>query len=82
MALLSYAFDSLGAEKVTLKCDGRNARSARAIQKLGAKPEGVLRHHRFTQYGEFRDTAYFGILREEWPVVKKGLLERLDALKS
>ncbi len=79
LLLLAYAFDTLGCAKVTLKCDDRNEHSKNAITKLGAKYEGTLRRHRMTQFGEMRDTAYFGILREEWPSVKAALLERLKA---
>jgi RimJ/RimL family protein N-acetyltransferase len=75
--MLQYAFETLGCQKVTLKCDARNERSANAILKLGAKAEGQLRNHRFNHLGEWRDTAYFSILASEWEGVKSGLLERL-----
>lgn len=78
LLMLSYAFENLGCAKVTLKCDNRNERSKGAILRLGAIQEGVLRRHRLTQLGEFRDTAYFGILREEWSTVKLALEERLS----
>jgi RimJ/RimL family protein N-acetyltransferase len=77
---LGHAFEHLGAEKVTLKCDVNNLHSASAIRKLGAKPEGVLRRHRLTQHGFFRDTAFFSILKEEWPEVKVNLENRLTYL--
>lgn len=76
--LLQYAFETLGCIKVTLKCDNRNERSKRAIQKLGAKPEGVLRNHKINDFGEYRNTAYFGIIDSEWPEVKSKLMERLN----
>lgn len=79
LLMLTEAFEFLEAKKVTLKCDGRNIHSQNAIRKLGAKYEGTLRKHRFTDYGDFRDTAYFSILLEEWPEVKTGLQERLKA---
>lgn len=78
--MLSYAFETLGCTKVTLKCDNRNENSKAAILKLGAKHEGVLRRHRFTDLGEWRDTSYYGILKEEWPSVKEKLLGRLVAI--
>lgn len=75
--LLQYAFEVLDAEKVTLKCDARNAHSRAAISKLGAEFEGILKRHRFNAYGEFRDTAFYAIFREMWPQVKEGLLARI-----
>ena len=80
LIMLGHAFEHLGAEKVTLKCDVNNLHSASAIRKLGAKPEGVLRRHRLTQHGFFRDTAFFSILKEEWPEVKVNLENRLTYL--
>ncbi len=77
LLMLTHAFEVLGCAKVTLKCDNRNANSKAAILKLGAKHEGVLRRHRFTDFGEWRDTSFYGILSEEWPMVKAGLLARL-----
>jgi N-acetyltransferase len=82
LLLLSHAFDTLGCTKVTLKCDDRNEHSKRAITKLGAKFEGTLRRHRFNDFGEFRNTTYFGILSEEWPEVKTRLADRIRSLES
>lgn len=78
LLMLSCAFDQLGCIRVQLKTDSRNERSKAAMLKLGAKPEGVLRHHIICGDGYLRDTAYFSILRDEWPMVKLNLLERLD----
>jgi ribosomal-protein-alanine N-acetyltransferase len=75
--LLRHAFETLGAVRVQLKTDGRNLRSQRAIAKLGAKLEGVLRKHMFLQDGYLRDTVMFSITDDEWPGVKAGLEERL-----
>ena len=74
---LSYAFDELGATRVALKTDGRNERSQAAIERLGAVREGVLRRHLRMPDGVIRDTVYFSILAEEWPMVKARLEERL-----
>ena len=79
LLLLSYAFEVLGCTKVTLKCDNRNERSKRAILKLGAVHEGVLRRHRMTDFGDYRDTSYYGIFCEDWPSVKDNLMMRLSA---
>ncbi|HET7636428.1 MAG TPA: GNAT family protein [Candidatus Limnocylindria bacterium] len=74
---LRHAFDDLGATRVTLKTDARNERSQRAIERLGAVREGVLRHHLRMPDGFLRDTVYYSILVEEWPGVRARLEERL-----
>jgi RimJ/RimL family protein N-acetyltransferase len=73
--MLSYAFDVLKCERVTLKCDDRNVRSKAAILKL----EGTLRRHRRMQNGFMRDTTYFSILSDEWPEIKSSLEARLNS---
>lgn len=78
LLLLEYAFETLGCTKVTLKCDNRNEPSKGAILKLGAKHEGVLRRHKITDIGEWRDTSFYSILKEEWPLAKARLEERLS----
>lgn len=75
--LLHHAFETLGYERVQLKCDARNVHSQRAIAKLGAKREGVLRRHMILPDGYVRDTVMFSIVAEEWPQVRDGLLKRL-----
>jgi RimJ/RimL family protein N-acetyltransferase len=76
--LLRHAFESLDVARVALRADARNSRSIAAIRRLGAAPEGVLRSHRVAPDGSRQDTAYFSILRDEWPSVRDGLLARLD----
>jgi RimJ/RimL family protein N-acetyltransferase len=73
--MLKRAFDS-GADRVQFRVDTRNLRSQAAVARLGAVKEGVLRRDRLTWTGYVRDTAYFSILRDEWPAVH----ERLTAL--
>lgn len=75
---LTHAFDELGAGRVALKTDGRNERSQRAIERLGAVREGVLRRHLAVGGGFIRDTVYYSILREEWPAVRDRLRARLE----
>jgi RimJ/RimL family protein N-acetyltransferase len=77
LLLLEHAFDTWGLNRVALRCDARNVRSARAIERLGATPEGRLRHHRIAPDGSVGDTLYFSILRAEWPAVRAGLEDRL-----
>ncbi len=75
---LTHAFDELGAGRVALKTDGRNERSQRAIERLGAMREGVLRRHMAVADGFIRDTVYYSILCDEWPAVRDRLRERLE----
>ncbi|MDT0117449.1 GNAT family protein [Microbacterium sp. PRF11] len=77
LLLLQHAFDQWRVNRVALRCDARNERSARAIERLGATPEGRLRRHRIAPDGSVADTLYFSILREEWPAVRAGLEGRL-----
>jgi len=74
--LLGHAFETMGAVRVQLKCDARNLRSRAAIERIGAKPEGVLRHWLILPDGHRRDTAFYSILEAEWPEVRA----RLDAM--
>jgi len=80
--MLSEAFEVRGVERVTLKTDFLNQRSRNAIERIGAKFEGILRHHMRRPDGSWRDSAYFSILREEWPDVKQSLLGKLQAAKN
>lgn len=75
--LLSHAFENWQLNRVFFKTDSRNIRSQQAISRLGAIKEGVLRKERIISDGYVRDTVYFSILKEEWPHVKKVLLEKL-----
>lgn len=73
LLLLRHAFDDQGALRVQLKTDGRNLRSQKAIERLGAVKEGVLRRNRLMWDGFRRDTVYYSILNDEWPAVKSRL---------
>lgn len=74
--LMTWAFDH-GFGRVQLKTDIRNARSQRAIARLGAGYEGVLRRYQRRQDGSVRDTVVFSVTAEDWPAVRSGLLARL-----
>lgn len=76
--LLAHAFET-GAVRVELVSDARNLRSQAAIAKLGAVREGTLRRHKITWTGHVRDTAMFSITDLQWPAVRDGLGERLEA---
>ncbi len=75
--MFGHAFDQLGVGRVALRCDHRNARSHRAIERLGAVFEGTLRHFRPAADGTVADVDYFSVLRDEWPDVRDGLEARL-----
>jgi len=76
--MLKYAFEEMKCIRVQFKADSRNERSIRAIERLGAVQEGVLRNHYILQDGKFRDSVFFSILDGEWPVIKNRLEERLN----
>jgi RimJ/RimL family protein N-acetyltransferase len=75
--LLQYAFESLNCIRVQFKADQRNERSLRAIERIGAKREGILRNHMVLPDGRFRNSVYYSILDSEWPMVKVKLEEKL-----
>lgn len=76
LLLLGHAF-ACGAERVELKTDALNARSRAAMLKMGAVFEGIHRRHMRRPDGSFRDTAWYAVIREDWPRVKAGLEARL-----
>ena len=75
--LLRHAFETLGCIRVQLKTDLRNQRSQRAIERLGAVREGVLRNHMILPDGTVRSSVFYSILLAEWPGVKERLEEFL-----
>lgn len=76
--LLQHAFETLGCIRVQLKTDLRNERSQKAIERIGAVKEGVLRNHMILPDGRFRHSVFYSILDTEWPGVKKKLEEMLQ----
>ena len=79
LMMLTEAFEVRNVERVTIKTDSMNKRSRDAITRLGATFEGILRHHMHRPDGTWRDSAYHSILREEWPNVKLGLVNKLNS---
>lgn len=77
LLLLTHAFETLGANRVELKTDALNAKSRNAILRIGAQQEGIFRQHVITASGRVRDTVYFSIIRDEWPDVKRRLLQKI-----
>ncbi len=76
--LLQHAFEELRCVRVQLKTDERNVQSQKAMEKLGAKYEGLLRKQSIYPNGYIRNTVMYSILDEEWPDVKNRLIERLS----
>jgi N-acetyltransferase len=77
LLLLSHAFDTLRCKVVGLRTDNFNFTSQRAIEALGAKKDGVIRHHWPRRDGSVRDTVMYSILAGEWPDVRRHLERRL-----
>jgi RimJ/RimL family protein N-acetyltransferase len=77
--LMTHAFETLRAIRVQLKTDLLNERSQKAIERLGAKREGVLRNHLILPDGRIRDSVFYSILDTEWAGVKKKLETMLEA---
>ena len=77
LLMLTHAFETWRVHAVRLKTDRRNQRSRTAIERLGAKLDGVLRAHGAARDGEIRDSAYYSIIEAEWPSVRANLESRL-----
>ena len=75
--LLTHAFETLGSKVVDFRTDNFNFASQAAIAALGAKKDGVIRHHQARRDGTVRDTVMYSILAAEWPDVKRHLAARL-----
>ncbi|WP_075793326.1 GNAT family N-acetyltransferase [Massilia putida] len=78
LLLLSHAFDTLGCAVVGLRTDNFNYASQAAIERLGAKKDGVIRHHAPRRDGTVRDTVMYSIVRGEWHEIKSHLHYRLS----
>ena len=78
LLLLTHAFDTLGARLVGWRTDNFNFASQRAIERLGAKRDGVLRHHALRRDGTVRDTVMYSLVAGEWPEVKAHLHWQLE----
>jgi RimJ/RimL family protein N-acetyltransferase len=71
--LLRHCFEDLGAIRVQLKTHRLNFKSRRAIERIGAQFEGILRNHVIMPDGTYRDSAYYSVIENEWPAVKRHL---------
>ena len=77
LLLLTYAFETIGFERVEFRADNRNKRSIAAMQKIGCTVEGILRNHLPTSDGTRRDSIVLSMLKNEWPTIKAGFLARI-----
>ncbi len=78
LLLFEHAFETLGCRVVGLRTDNFNFASQRAIEALGAKKDGIIRHHHPRRDGTARDTVIYSVLAHEWPDIKRHLLLRLE----
>ena len=78
LLLLTHAFETLSCIAVEFRTSFHNHQSRRAIERIGAKADGMLRNHMCMPDGTLRDTCVYSILPHEWPAVKKGLLFKLE----
>jgi RimJ/RimL family protein N-acetyltransferase len=78
LLLFGHAFESLGCKVVGLRTDNFNFASQRAIEALGAKKDGVIRHHRARRDGTVGDTVMYSVLAGEWPAVRRHLEHRIS----
>ena len=77
LLMLGHAFDTWQVHRVMFKTDARNTRSRAAIERIGGQFEGIRRAHKLASDGTIRDSAYFSIIRSEWPAVRERLATRL-----
>jgi RimJ/RimL family protein N-acetyltransferase len=75
--LFTHAFEVLKCIRLQIKTDLRNVRSQKAIERIGAKKEGILRNHMILSDGRYRDSVFYSVIDSEWPDVKKRLEEML-----
>ncbi|MBA2267406.1 MAG: GNAT family N-acetyltransferase [Nitrosopumilus sp.] len=75
--MLQYAFEKLNCIAVEIRADALNQVSRKAIERIGAKQDGILRNHKIMRNGRIRDTACYSIIKEEWPGVKENLSDKL-----
>jgi N-acetyltransferase len=82
LLLFEHGFDGLGCSVVGLRTDNFNYASQRAIERLGAKRDGVIRHHQARRDGTARDSYMYSVLAHEWPDVRRHLRLRLSRNES
>lgn len=78
LALMAHAFDTLGCKAVGFRTDNLNYTSQKAIERLGAKRDGIFRHYSMRRDGTIRDAVIYSILAAEWPEIKARLLNQIS----
>jgi RimJ/RimL family protein N-acetyltransferase len=73
--MLQFAFETLQCNRVELKTAGTNLKSQRAMEKIGAIREGVLRKHSINEAGTTRDTVYYSFINDDWPAIKEKIFK-------
>lgn len=73
--MLTYAFETLGFEKVEFRIDERNTKSRKAVEKIGATLEGIMRKDTLMKDGFRRSTCCYGIIKSEWPLIKSSIFK-------
>lgn len=77
--MLQHAFETIGLNRIEIKTNELNLRSRRAIESIGAKYEGLFRHHMINNDGSLRNTVYYSIIKEEWPELKEHVFSKYFA---
>ena len=75
--MLQHAFEKLNCIAVEIRTDALNEVSRKAIERLGAKQDGILRNHKIMRNGRIRDTVSYSIIKSEWPSVKEKILQKI-----
>jgi PhzF family phenazine biosynthesis protein len=79
LLLLNYCFNVLKTRRVQLKTDATNLRSRKAIEKIGAQFEGILRKDKIKENGDSRSAVYYSIIDDEWPMAKENIIKQLNS---
>lgn len=82
LLLFTHAFDALRMNRVSFHVDAINLRSQRAVLKLGAIKEGILRKHAVVYSGRIRDTVVFSVTVDDWPAIRERLCQRLNGIRG
>jgi RimJ/RimL family protein N-acetyltransferase len=77
-SLMKYAFDELNFERVEFKTDVLNTRARKGLQKIGGKEEGILRSHMTMWNNRRRDSIYYSVIKNEWPVLKQTIFADIE----
>lgn len=78
LMMLTYIFEKLGMIRVQFKTDEENIISQKAIERIGAKKEGILRNERIRSTGKSRNAVVYSIIHEEWPTIKEKLVQKMN----